>query len=298
MERNEAALNSETYNPEVPKKNLELYKLMNYRDPKLVEQYRETVLSQSTHNPYAGVLVNPRACEIDQNKTMLETTFQLLEERWKEIQAAGQPQYGSGSSDGGSPIQTYTPTPAQANEYAEWSNNYPAVRQDVETAIAGLGDFQIHTDRQIANLPGNIGMAQHSMGMNTLLLGLLNPCLGLDAFFGSLMELGRKLMAELAAAIQKVMDVINEIIAKIQEMIQKVMKVIQDVIQMIQNEINALVDALIGMLRDGLAWLLGWLPNDPCLKAIVGMVATGAAQKVLGGGKATGVPTLTNVLRG
>lgn len=297
MERNEAALNSETYNPEVPKKNLELYKLMNYSDPKLIAQYKETVLAQSTHNPYAGVLSNPRSCEIDQNKTMLETTYQLLEERWKEIQAAGQAQYGSGGSDGSSPVETYTPTPAQAQEYAEWSANYPAVRQDVKTAIAGLGDFQTHTDRQIANLPGNIGLAQHSMGMNTLLLGLLNPCLGLDAFFGSLMEMGRKLMAELAAAIQKVLDVINEIMAKIQEMIQKIMKVIQDVIQMIQNEISALVNALIGMLRDGLAWLLGWLPNDPCLKAIVGMVATGAAQKVLGGGKASGIPSVTSLIR-
>lgn len=282
MERNDSALNSETYNPEVPRKNLELYKLMNHTDPKLVAQYRETVLSQSTHNPYAGVLLNPRACEVDQNKTMLETTYQLLEERWKEIQAAGQPQYSSGSGEGGSPIQTYTPTPEQRLEYEEWAANYPSVRADVETAMNGLGDFQTHTDRQIANLPGNIGMAQHAMGMATLLMGLLNPCLGMDAFFGSIMEMGRKLMAKLAEAIQKVLDVINEVIAKIQEMIQKVMKHIQEMIQMIQDEINALVNALIGMLRDGLAWLLGWLPNDPCMKAIVGMVATGAAQKVLG----------------
>jgi hypothetical protein len=279
--RNDEALNSSIYNPVVPERTLQIYQLMDPNDPSLLEEYREIILSGSTRNPYRGAIYNPRACEIDQNRTTLNEIMNLLEERWRQIQLEGQPQYTDNIADPGYPVQTYTPTQEQADLYAEWAALYPGMRADLQTAWDTLNQFQDHTDRQISNLPSNIGMAQNAMGLDTLLLGLLNPCLGLDAFFGSLMALGRRIMAEIAAAIQQVMNIINQIIAQIQQMINMVMAKIQEVIQMIQNEISALVGAFIKMLQSGLAWLLDWLPDDPCLKALLGAVATGGLNAIL-----------------
>lgn len=279
--RNNEALASLIYNPEMPKKTLDIYKLMDKSNPALREQYREMILGQPTVNPYAGALYNPRACEIDQNTTLLNEIMSLLEERWIQIQTEGQPVYVEDPSNPGVPLQTFTPTSDALTRYQEWATYYPGVRDDLEYSVENLEEFKTHTDRHVANLPSNVGSAQNSMGLGTLLLGLANPCLGLDAIFGSIMKLGRELMAKLAAAIQEVMAVINEVLSQIRQAIQMVMAKIQEMIQMIQNEINALIDSLLSMIQSGLAWLLGWMPDDPCLKAMIGMVATAGAQQIL-----------------
>ena len=277
--RNEEALASPIYKPDLDEKTVEIFSLMKTYPPELVAQYRQVFESMPTTNPFVGVLSNPMGCEISQTTTDLGQIIGRLEERYEEIKLAGTPPAPT-TDENGNTSPSYV-DPAAAALLQEWDTYMPQIRSDLNNADGALGSYQNHTDRVVANLPSLVGIAQNALGITAVMLDLLDPCLGLSEFFGSIMEAGRRIIDAIMRAINEVMAVIEEVISAIMAAINAVMAAIQELLMMIANEIQKLVEALIDSVRMGLAALLKLLPNDPCLRALLGAVSTGALIAVL-----------------
>jgi hypothetical protein len=286
---NTEALANPTYNPEFDASTLQLMNMMggDY-PPDVVAQYREAIMTLPTANPYTAVLANPRSCDISQAQTGLNEVRNAIGVRYTTVVVAGTPvpsltQSGTGwvSAIAGQP--GYQPTSQQAADAAAWQAAMPEMTANLDQADSTMADFQDHSDRLICNLPSIIGMVQTALGLATAIGNLLDPCLGIKDFLGSLLDKGSAIMAKINAAVQKVMSVINEALAEIQQAIAYVMGLIQSLIAMIEAEIMKLIKSLIDAARLGLAQLLSLLPKDPCFKAIMQSVATGAAVGVMSG---------------
>lgn len=280
--KNEEALASPIYNPKYDERTVDIYKLMNTYPDELIEQYRTVFENLPTVNPYSGVIENPRGCEISTVTTDINEVISKLEYQYQIIQNNGTPVYDPNG------VPVYTPTVDDVELLQEWDNNMPSIRNDMNTSLSTMSTFQTHTDRLISNLPSLLGIAQNSLGIATILMDLANPCAGLLDFLGSILEQGKRLLKMLQDKIQQVLNYINNIvnfikgiIQNIMNLISKVMQIINNIIDMILTEIMNFVKALIDLARMGLASLLNLLPDDPCLRTIIGIVGTGALIKVM-----------------
>jgi hypothetical protein len=284
---NTEALANPTYNPNFDPSTIRLMTMMGGDYPAdVVAQYREAIMTLPTANPYSAVLANPRSCDISQAQTGLAEVNTRLSERYATIVIVGTPvpsltQTGTGSTSSIPGQPGYQPTLQQQADVALWQSAMPEMTANLDQAATTMDDFQDHSDRLISNLPSIVGMVQTALGLATAIGSLLDPCLGLKDFLGSLLDKGSAIMAKINAAIAKVMSVINDALAEIQNAIAYVMGLIQSLIAMIEAEIMKLIKSLIDAARLGLAQLLSILPKDPCFKAIMGAVGTGAAVGVL-----------------
>jgi hypothetical protein len=284
---NTEALGNPTYNPILDDATLQLMNMMGGDYPAdVVAQYREAIMTLPTANPYSAVLTNPRSCDISQAQTSLAEARSGLTLRYAAIVAAGTPvpsltQSGTGSTSSVPGQPGYQPSAQQAADAASWQMAMPEITSNLDQAESTMDDFQDHSDRLISNLPSIVGMVQTALGLATAIGNLLDPCLGLRDFLGSLLDKGSALMAKINAAIAKVVSVINDALAEIQKAIAYVMGLIQSLIAMVEAEIMKLIKSLIDAARLGLAQLLSLLPKDPCFKAIIGAVGTGAAVGVM-----------------
>jgi hypothetical protein len=277
----------------------------------LIQQYQDIILAMPTQNPYAGVLVNPRGCEIGQARTDIDEIRDAIVEIHELVKQTG-----------------------LSGDVYEWQVAVPGLLADLEVADQGLNAFEEHTDRLIANLPTVVGMAQSSAGIEnstTLASGaiagvgggssglgsiagalgaasaiaaLLGPCLPVQGFIGSLLSKGKALMdgvlsyantlkenlfqalneiknnilGQLGSAFQSLQDIMGSV----KNVMAQVMGKINSIKDMITQEISSLVNGFINSARMSLANLLSSIKLDPCLKGLLGGVLGGAAASILG----------------
>lgn len=285
---NNDALASPLYNPSIDQSTLQIFNIMgsNAYPADLVAQYRDIITGMPTTNPFAGVINNPRSCDVSQAQTGLATSLTDFMQRHDAIVLAGTPvpaltQDGTGASSGTPGQPGYQPSADQIAEAAAWQDAMPSTVSGLNQATSAMSDFQSHTDRLISNFPAILGMIQGALGMATALSNLKDPCLGLNNFLGSLTGSGSSIMNKINAAIKNVMSAINGVLSEIKAAIAYVNKLIHSLIALVEAEITALIKSLIDSARLSLAHLLGSLPKDPCFKSILKTIGTGAALGVL-----------------
>lgn len=148
MTTSEEVLASFTYNPVVADKTMKVYATMNSNDDALLAEYTELASNMSENNPYAGAIYNPRACECDLASTMASQVLQALSARNNAIISAG------------TATATYIPSAEKIAEANQWRTLYPQVQNNMESSISVIGSFKSHTNRNVANLPSIVGLAQ------------------------------------------------------------------------------------------------------------------------------------------
>lgn len=231
-----------------------------------LQPHLETFNNLSLFNPFQGVIVNPTECLITPIRDDLGDFSQYLQGRF---------------SDNGT-----------------WLAYKPDFDQDCQDINDDLDQIEDHTDRLTNNLPSLAGIAQAAMALDTLLNLLSNPCLGLDGFLGSIMDSGKQLLndikskisgmiADVKAQIDQTIGDINAAIGpaiqKIQQGIAEAKAKIAEFISKAKAEVTKFIQAMLAQVRQGLAELMANLPQDPCLRSLMGSVATGAAAAVIGG---------------
>lgn len=217
---------------------------------------------------------------------------------------------GVGGTPGGT---NYTPTPAQTAVLDQWRNQYPQIKQDLAQVGSTLQTYRDHTDRLVSNFTSFSGMTQTNIGNNTAVsqasttasgntagaapfdlsnLGLPtgaggggggNPCLQFGDVFGSLFAAGQKMMDQMSKALMGLMGAIGNPMALIQQAMAGVMGMVSQIMSKIQAEITKLASSIMNMMKMGLAQLMQFMPNDPCLKSIIGGLLTQGAKSIMGG---------------
>lgn len=318
---------SPVYNPNYDDTTLHLYGLMTNKavDEAQLATYREIVMNYTTQNIYAGVLYNPRACEINDVKSQLDDFLDQLDKQYAEVIAAGTPTEGGPSSipnpDGTFPVlPPYTPTAEQINTANQWQASYPGWRSDALMASEVMDAYYDHTNRIVANLPGIIGITQSQIGNvvattnpngtsggtsssgigNTggssgggLDLSQINfpsmpgaggnPCLQFGDIMGSLFAQGQKMLDQMSKAVMGAIGALMNPQALMQQAMSMVMGMASQIMSKLMGEINKLAQSIMNMAKMGLAQLLQFMPNDPCMKSIIGGALTSAAGSALKG---------------
>ena len=274
---NQEALDSQIYNPSVDPKVLMLQQVMEktpvvYVAPKTsvplvnpssepleLREYIETFNSMTTQNAFAGVLVNPATCLIEDIRGDLVQLPILCDVKW-----------------GNNP---------------EWTSYKPTCEADIRDINQNCDIVQDHTDRLTSNLPSLTGIAQAAMALSTVMSLLSNPCLGLDGMMGSIMDSGKQLLNDIKSKIRgAIKDAREWVDAQIGPIMDKVKAAISDAkakmlafVAKAKAEVTAFAKAMLAQARQGLAELLAFLPKDPCLRGLLKSAATGAAAGIIGG---------------
>lgn len=157
--------------------------------------------------------------------------------------------------------------------------------------LEDLDTIEDHTDRLTNNLPSLAGLAQAALALDTIMNLLSNPCLGLDGFLGSIMDKGKAILNDIKSKISGMLaDAKAWVDANIGPLIDKMKAAmaaakakIAELISKAKEEVMKFAKAMLAQIRQGLAELMSNLPKDPCLKALLGSVVTGAAAAVIGG---------------
>ena len=285
MAANTEALNDPNYNPELDDLTLKLYSMMDEPSDELYAQYRQVFDNLPSVSPYSGVLVNPNTCDINDINNSVAVTVKALQD------------YGN---------QNYPNDPTWHTEIIDPSNPDSAVSQltggdttvdpitgevtytQPNSVIPNTNNAQDYTDKLLSNLPMILGIVQQALGLATALEGLLNPCLGVGDFLGSLKGDLNKILKKIKSAIDDIMnfiedgiEVIKEAIQAVKDAIAKVMGFITDMVNFIEAEVKKLIKALIDSIKLALSGFLKSLHLDPCLKGLVGGITTMAVTALL-----------------
>lgn len=278
MAANTEALNDPNYNPELDDLTLKLYSMMDEPSDELYAQYRQVFDNLPSVSPYSGVLVNPNTCDINDINNSVSVTVKALQD------------YGN---------QNYPNDPTWNDNVIDPSNPDSAVSQltggnttvdpitgevtyvQPNAVIPNTNNAQNYTDKLLSNLPMILGIVQQALGLATALEGLLDPCLGVGDFLGSLKGDLNKILKKIKSAIDEVVNFIEEGIQAIKDAISKVMNLISNMVNFIETELKKLIKALIDSIKLSLSGFLKSLHLDPCLKSLVGGITTMAASAVL-----------------
>lgn len=238
-------LASNVYNPSREPEVLELYTLMNSEEPSetLLDQYKEMVNSLGSSNPYKGVLVNPRSCEVDQATTDLD---EIIDE-----------------------VRDNPEVP-------------PWIPDTLEDAKDVLEQYKEHTDRLIANFPTISSIVQNEIANSVSQLQSENPCLAFGDIMGSILQAGQDIMNEILATIANVKDNTDNIETLADEVVNKLMAKIAKAKTQLEEEVEKIAKAMLEMEKMNLAQMMKYQTQDPCLKHILSGVLTGAAKNVIG----------------
>ena len=201
-----------------------------------------------------------------------------------------------GSMTGGTTATTlpgdpgYNATAQQAIDSKLVQQASPQLNSNLDQVGSNMDNFQNHTDRLISNFPNILGMIQTGLGVASVVGKLLDPCLGLNDFLGSLLGAGSGIMKKINAALAEVkafieagLQHIQQAIAQIQALIAKALAYVQSLIAMVEKEIMKLIKSLIDAARLGLAQLLSLLPKDPCFKAVLNALGSGPVLGAVAG---------------
>lgn len=253
---------SEVYNPSFTPDVEQLYALMTANpvdQEALLEEQRDSFRQLPTQNAYAGVLLNPRACEADQASTDIDDVIDDLRNRLDDV------------------IQNEQPTVVE-----EWRNEFPEIIADLERAKQVVDEYKSHTDRLVSNFPTISSIVQSEI---TNQLGALggNPCAGFGDIMGSVLQQGQDIIGQIIAAIADVKNNVQGVLDLIQEAISKLMAQIAKAMSRITEEIDKIAQAMLNMQKMNLAQLLKYQLKDPCMGAILGGLMTAAANQITGG---------------
>lgn len=284
MATNTDALNDPNYNPDIDAVTLQIFNMMDEPSDELYAQYKTIFDNLPATNPYSGVLVNPNTCDIQDVNNSVAATVRALQD-YVNQNYHNDPTWHSeviDPSNADSVVSQLTGgnvvTPGSTSD--DGITTDPTYVQP-NSVLSATSQAQDHTDKLLANLPMILGIVQQALGLATALGGLLNPCLGMRDFLGSLMGDLNKMLKAIKAAIDKIMGYIEEGIQAIKDAIAYVMNLVSELINFIMAEIKKLIKALIDALRAGLAAFLKSLGNDPCLKSLVGGITTMATAALL-----------------
>ena len=249
------ALNSPIYNPPISSLTMSLMDTMGPPSQEVVDHYTSLVNSLPTANPYAGMIENPRSCDIEAAKYGLNNLRNQVANKVTNAQATG-------------------------NE-PEWIPAAPGIYANIDESLKTLDDFQNHTDKLVANMPMIIGTAQSSAGFNMMSFNLPDPCGIFTAILGSLLAIGAALMKAIIDAIAAVIVAIEIALADMMRALAALMSWIKKLAALIAKEIAALIAALIALARLLMIELLAGLRIDPCLMSLFGSFASVAAMAAL-----------------
>lgn len=301
---NDAAQSSPIYNPPVDSDILEVYEMMEEPTPEVMAEYTTVFNTMTTVNPFAGVIINPNACDISENITDLNEVKALVDEIHLLVQQTG-----------------------TSTEVYDWQQAVPGIHSDLDEGLITMDEMMQHTDRVVANLPTIVSMAQNQAGIENAMsqvnslgglagvanalsglagaAGVLGACFPVQGFLGSIMSRGKALLngvktfvnslkdnltqainevknqvlGQIGSAFQSIQDILNSV----KDVMAQVMGQINAIKDMIKQEIAKLVGSMLGMMRIGLLQMIKNLLNDPCLKGLVGAVTGGGVAGKLGG---------------
>lgn len=149
-------LDNPVYNPSIDESTVSLYSLMDTTpSDEVIADYTDVFNSMPFHNPFVGVLYNPRACEVDAINNEVDEIAKEIKDRYDDVINKGTP--GNG----------YEPTPGQVTDLTEWNTAYPGIDRDLGTIGDIMDQFRDHTDRLVANFPSLVGVIQNSIGNNS-----------------------------------------------------------------------------------------------------------------------------------
>lgn len=274
------------YNPASDPNVVEFLKLMivNKPDEEMLENFKQMVTQMPTVNPYMGVLVNPRACEIDLAENILDEIIKDLDDRYNEIVDRGTPYVPTPSPDGGEypTPPPYNPTPGDIAEKEKWQQEYPGIRDDLGRGKDILEEFRNHTDRIIANFPTIASTVQNSIGLDSILNGInAAPCIPFADVLGSVLDMGRKILDQILGMLAQLQGMVQQALAMIQQAVAMLMNLVNQALAMVMAEIQKLAEMLLNMARMGLAQLMAFLPNDPCLNSLLNGLLTQGANALM-----------------
>lgn len=288
--RNEEALASQVYFPETEGTSQKIYELMSMPlDPNttdddvypadLVQENIDSFNSLPITTAYEKAIVNPRQCEIDEIDTLMQDITPLITD------------VGNAIEDRDDVLTT--------QEITDLQTDFSEVVDIPQETTDGMAELKEHTDRVSSNLPSLVGVAQTALGLGAVMLALNNPCLHIDDFFGSLTSKGKQLMnglkdrlAALKAKLQQmkaqIQNFVTNVKAQIQALVDEAKAIasgiksqLLSIANMVKDEAKKFAKAFIDAARSGLASLLSLLPKDPCLKNLVGAVATAGLAAII-----------------
>lgn len=239
-----SALASETYNPNRAPDVVELYNIMTADEPseELMATFREMVTAMPVSNPYNGLLVNPRGCEVDQGNTDLDEIIDEIDN-----------------------------TPTIPDD----------IKDTLEDAKDVLDQYKEHTDRLISNFPTISSIVQSEIANNIGSMGG-NPCLGFADIMGSILDAGRDIMNQILAAIANIKENLQAAEDLLRDLVAKLMAAIAAAMTQLLEEVEKIAKAMLNMSKMNLAQMMKFQMQDPCLKQILSGVLTSAAANVLG----------------
>jgi hypothetical protein len=239
--------------------------------PDLLQENIDNFYALPITTAFEKALVNPRRCEVDVvNGQLADISFLLTDVRNKIAL---------------NPLLD----PADYDDDLDYIDIVP----ETDETMDELGD---HTDRVTSNLPSLIGIAQTALGLASAMFALTNPCLGIPDFFGSLMDKGKASMHDLSTRLSDlknklshmadivqnaIKSAVDALVAEAKQIASGIKSGLLAIKNMVAAEAKKFAKALIDGLRSGLASLLALLPKDPCLKSLLGSVATGGLAAIL-----------------
>ena len=275
---NPSALASPIYNPTIDSTSASIYNMMAEPSDELIAQYTQMITNLPTVSVYSGVLENPRTCDIQAAQSAIASLMPQLQSAYESNPANAQDPVWIAAMDPS--LSTSIPSVLSGgNTITNPDGTTTLVNPN--NATSALNDFQNQSDKIISNFPSILGMIQQALGIASALQGLLNPCLGLADFMGSVLDAGKAAMAQVQAAISAVTSAINAGIAAITSAIAQIQAEVTAIKNFISAEIQKLVSALIAGTRMGLSQLLSQLPNDPCAASLINSIGSGGLNYAL-----------------
>lgn len=322
---NTDALSSPIYNPKYDTTDIALYNIIqndssDETNNALRAQYLNTFYNLPSTNPYEGVLKNPNTCDIEDINNTANYIVDTLQNNFGNQDAFDSnnpPKENDPSYENYQYWNQYVNQNNPDSVYSYMTGGIPTTttysQNDVlnipDDAIIGIGPdgqyqatqysqpnnvipqmnyAQHHTDTLLSNLPMLLSIAQVGLGLATSLENLLNPCIGLSDFFGTISDLGKEMMSE----IKKAMDFVKSLIDKgmkylmtaIKYVIRAVLYAINFITKLIskvKSEIEKFIKAMIDQIRIGISDFLKGLLGDACAKSLFGGLVTNAGQFTL-----------------
>lgn len=319
---NSAALSSPVYNPRYDSTDIAIYNITqndssDETNTALRKQYLNLFYNLPSTNPYEGVLQNPNTCDIDDvNNTANDIVNGLYNnfgnqdafdsnnppsqsdpnyenyQYWDQYVNQNNPNSVYSYMTGGIPTTTtYSQDdvlniPDSATIAVGPDGQYQATTySQPNNVIPQINYARNHTNTLISNLPMLLSLAQLGLGLASSLENLLNPCLGLSDFFGSISDLGKEMMSEIKKAVNFIKGLIDKGLSYLKTAINDVIgavllavKYIKNLINQVKSEIEKFIKAMIDQIRIGISSFLKSLLGDACAKSLFGGLVTNAAQ--------------------
>lgn len=296
---NQAALQSQIYNPNYDDIDLGLYNIIsnNMSDDtyqELLKKYTNMFYNMSKTNEYEGVFQNPFECSSQEFNNDLNDILNDISSTYPNSSYTDPEDPNSlisiitgGNSTTSTVSQDDVLTiPDNAVIDTNSDGTYSVTTYTNPTAIQpSITSANNYFNTVVGNFPLLMALAQTAMGLLTALLNSGNPCSALGNFFGSIMSVVQGVISNITAYIKEILSYIASglaaAISEVTSLLQKVQQEIQTLMAQIKKEIANFIKALIDSIRAGLGSFLKGLLNDPCASSLIKSISTPSALFLL-----------------